>query len=322
MSLARQFELMEPYVRHDIHGDLDAARHRPPVAAHRHRHRRGSPSALSEPSRGRRRRAKRDEKYSRSHNKVCKRLFFVEGGAIEEGDDTVEDDTEEATVETPVFSLHAVAGIPLGKPILLQVTLGAASLVALVDTGSTHNFIGEDAALRTGLPVQPRPRLTATVANGEKVSCPGVLRRAPITIQGMAFDVDLYVMPLAGYDMVLGTQWMAHLGTTIAWDVTTGTVSFQHQGRTVSWQSLPPHQRADVHAVSTGTSLVAATGSSSEDRRHDGARSSAASGLLRRRLRRATGPATTTGPRPRHPPPARRPARRRASLPLPGGAQG
>ena len=97
----------------------------------------------------------------------------------------------------------------------ISVSLGATTLIALLDTGSTHNFIAEAAALRTGLAVQPRPRLTATVANGEKVTCPGVLRQAPITIDDNEFRVDLFVMPLAGYDLVLGTQWMATLGPII-----------------------------------------------------------------------------------------------------------
>ena len=72
-----------------------------------------------------------------------------------------------------------------------------------MDTGSTHNFIGEVAVQRTRLPVQLRPRLTVTIANYEKVACPGVLRKAPITIDGMVFNVNLYIMPLVGNDMVL-----------------------------------------------------------------------------------------------------------------------
>jgi hypothetical protein len=33
----------------------------------------------------------------------------------------------------------------------------------------------------------------------------GVIRQAAITIQGDIFLIELFVMPLAGYDMVLGT---------------------------------------------------------------------------------------------------------------------
>jgi hypothetical protein len=114
-----------------------------------------------------------NEKYSRGHNRFCHRLFFLDGVEIDAPDNDAAATADDAAMEAPVFSLHAVAGVAVGAPILLRVTLGTTPLIALVDTGSTHNFIGEAAAHRTGLPILPRPRLTATVANGEKVACPG-----------------------------------------------------------------------------------------------------------------------------------------------------
>jgi hypothetical protein len=94
----------------------------------------------------------------------------MDGVEIDNADEGAAD--AEAAQEAPLFSLHAVAGVAVGAPILLRVTLGAANLVALVDTGSTHNFIGDAAARHTGLPIHPRPRLTATVANGEAPCSP------------------------------------------------------------------------------------------------------------------------------------------------------
>jgi len=79
---------------------------------------------------------------------------------------------------------------------------------------------------------------------------PGVLRHALISIEGMTFDVDLYVMPLAGYDMVLGTQWMATLGR-IAWDVATHTLSFHHGGRPICWSGVACKMAPTVHAATT-----------------------------------------------------------------------
>jgi hypothetical protein len=105
------------------------------------------------------------------------------------------------------------------------------------------------------LPVQQRPWLTATVANGEKVSCPGVIRQAPISINGMKFLVDIYVMPLAGYDMVLGTQWTATLGR-IAWDSAVGTMVFQQQGREVCWRGVAQQHGPALHAATDGDSLL------------------------------------------------------------------
>lgn len=196
-----------------------------------------------------------DERYSRGHNKVCKRLFLLDSVEDEdEADEVEEEPNTKGATDSAVFSLHAVAGIYTNNSLLLRVSLGATSLVALVDTGSTHNFIGEAAAERTGLQPQPRPRLTATVANGDKIACPGVFRRAPICIDGIKFNVDLFVMPLAGYDMVLGMQWLARLGC-IEWDVPGRSMAFQHQGQRVTWQGVSPRMaREPTRSPSTTTS--------------------------------------------------------------------
>jgi hypothetical protein len=53
------------------------------------------------------------------------------------------------------------------------------------------------------------------VANGERVACVGVIRDAPLTIVSASFPVDLYVMPLVGYDVILGTRWLAVLGPIV-----------------------------------------------------------------------------------------------------------
>lgn len=134
----------------------------------------------------------------------------------------------------------------------VKVQVGAVTLIALLDTGSSHNFIAEEAARRTNLAVQAKPRLTATVANGEKLQCAGVLRQAPITIAGEDFQVDLFVLPLAGYDLVLGTQWMVTLGP-ITWDFQARTMSFARQDRVVCWSDVPARP-----APSLATNAVAA----------------------------------------------------------------
>jgi hypothetical protein len=94
-----------------------------------------------------------DDKFTRCHNRVCKRLFLLEG--FEEDDDGAATETAEdvGTEDAPVFSLQALAGVAFTDTMKLEVGLGSASLIALLDSGSTHNFISEAAALRTGLPL-------------------------------------------------------------------------------------------------------------------------------------------------------------------------
>ena len=241
MSLARQFELMEQYTaapaKGPARGVLGAPGSCPALPA---------PTAATEKAQvpanqGDGRPAKRlskeeqeerrrlglcyncNEKYTRGHNRVCWRIFHIGGVEISDTDEAAATDEQEA--ESPIFSLHAVAGVPIGGTLQIAVSLGGTTLVALLNSGSTHNFIAASAAPRTGLTVQPRPRLTAIVANGERITCPGVIRAAPVSVDGTDFTIDLFVMPLAGYDLVLGTQWMATLGP-IVWDFAKHTMSF------------------------------------------------------------------------------------------------
>jgi hypothetical protein len=192
-----------------------------------------------------------NEPYSRGHNRVCRRIFHIAGVELDDDDNAGH---EEPATESPVFSLHAVAGVA-ALIALLDVSLGRAALIALLDSGSTHNFISAGAAERTGLVVEPRPRLTAVVANGERVSCPGVIRAAPVSIDGTIFHIDLFVMPLAGYDVVLGTQWMATLGP-IVWDFAAPSMAFQLWGRSFHWTGVLADHAPRLHSTAASTSLL------------------------------------------------------------------
>jgi hypothetical protein len=115
----------------------------PAVGAHR---RNGNTKILSTAEQAERRRLglcfNCDEKYSRGHYRFCKRIFFVDG--VELADAAAADATE-GDKEAPCFSLQAVAGVPMTDTMQLAVVVGDASLVALLDSGSTHNFISEEA---------------------------------------------------------------------------------------------------------------------------------------------------------------------------------
>ena len=93
-----------------------------------------------------------DEKYCRGHNKVCKRLFLLDS-KVDDDDEADVGDEEPADTESPVLSLHAVAGVAVVHTMQLQVTVGDTRLIALLDTGSTHSFIAETATERTHLAV-------------------------------------------------------------------------------------------------------------------------------------------------------------------------
>jgi len=63
------------------------------------------------------------------------------------------------------------------------------------------------------LQLECHSNIKVIVANGQCIPFLGVFRRTPFSIDGEAFLVDLFTPPLAGYDVMLGTQWFASLGT-------------------------------------------------------------------------------------------------------------
>jgi hypothetical protein len=76
---------------------------------------------------------------------VCKQLLCIE---VTEDDDTPADDTD-----TPVISIHALIGIRpcVGCTMQLYVITNGARITALMDSGSTHNFVDLNTAERIGL---------------------------------------------------------------------------------------------------------------------------------------------------------------------------
>ena len=107
----------------------------------------------------------------------------------------------------------------------MHIVMRSTSLLALIDSGSTHNFIAAEAAGHANLPTLTQGQLRVIVANGERVQCPGVYRNAPFSINTEEFQADFYGLPLAGYDVILGTHWLASLGP-ILWDFDALTMSF------------------------------------------------------------------------------------------------
>jgi hypothetical protein len=67
------------------------------------------------------------------------------------------------------------------------------------------------------LEVTPQDGLTVKVANGEWVTSGGVCRAAAMTVGSEQFHVNFYALPLDGFDIVLGVQWLRTLGP-ILWD--------------------------------------------------------------------------------------------------------
>jgi hypothetical protein len=104
-----------------------------------------------------------DEKYVRGHH--CKHLFYIESA----------DKDDEDKGDNLQIWLLAITCVRISDTMQLLVHVGKRELVALLDSGSTHNFINEELAVQLGHHFSAGRRLHVTLANGDHVTCGGLL---------------------------------------------------------------------------------------------------------------------------------------------------
>jgi hypothetical protein len=127
----------------------------------------------------------------------------------------------------------------------LLVMMNGTRLRALLDFGSTHNFVDIMAAQRVGIILQLTVGLPVAVMNGDRVTSPGCCRGLRIGVGTESFTIDCYGLEVASYEMVLGVQWIESLGP-ILWDFGRCTMTFIRNGHCVLWiatdvSPAPPH---------------------------------------------------------------------------------
>jgi len=117
---------------------------------------------------------------------------------------------------------------------LLPVVIQGERLLALLDTGSTHNFLQGDIMRRLGLQPAGGEHLRVTITNGDRLPCVGVARDVPISIEGEAFSITCVGLNLGCFDCILGVDYLRTLGA-ILWDFEAMTMAFWRDGRRVCW---------------------------------------------------------------------------------------
>ena len=168
-----------------------------------------------------------DEPYVRGHK--CQRLFYLEVSDCDDHNQSANAD-EVAEDLPPLISLHAITGNRSADTMQVKVGIGNHQFTALLDSGSTRNFISESAAQHVKLCLTASQGATVIVANGDRVACSGLAQEIDIRIGAEYFTVDCYTIPLSCYDMVLGVSYLRTLGS-ILWDFGDLCMAFWHHGK-------------------------------------------------------------------------------------------
>jgi hypothetical protein len=108
-----------------------------------------------------------DEFFTPGHKQHCKQLFVME--VFQEDGDSGDQGLYSAE---PTISIAALTGIQprTGRTMQVYVTVQGAVLRALLDSGSTHNFVDSEAVARVGIKFSSRAGFSVAVANGDRVA--------------------------------------------------------------------------------------------------------------------------------------------------------
>ena len=171
------------------------------------------------------------EKFAPGHNKVCKGkgVYTIEISEDFPLEDDASDNNSEPAVEV---SMCAMTGLGSTDTFLLETDITGVPITALVDSGSTHTFMASSTVDRLGFSPEPLSGVHVKVANGERLQSSGVCRAVRVIIGGEPFNIDVFVIPLEGYELVLGYRWLRSLGS-FNWDCARQRLSFWNGGRRV-----------------------------------------------------------------------------------------
>lgn len=171
-----------------------------------------------------------DDPYVRGHK--CDRLFYLEVTDCDEEEVSNVAPSPAQDDDQPLISLYAITGIKSAETMQLHVTIGTHTFTALVDSGSSHNFISLAAARQAGLHFHDTTRSQVVVTNGDCVACHGQARDVSIIVDTEHFTIDCLAIPLDCYDIVLDVTWLKSLGP-ILWDFDDLRMACWPQGRCV-----------------------------------------------------------------------------------------
>lgn len=134
------------------------------------------------------------EKFHRNHTCSMKGIYMLEL----DDDNAADEPSEQAKI-----SLHALTGIQASRTMQLQVNIAGHTVLALVDSGSTHNFIAKGTAHRLGVACADRNRLSVVVANGDRIKCAGHCDGVTLSIDAEDFCIDFFTIPLEAFELIL-----------------------------------------------------------------------------------------------------------------------
>ncbi|XP_024014590.1 uncharacterized protein LOC112088510 [Eutrema salsugineum] len=155
------------------------------------------------------------------HEKVCPKqellvLTVLNGFEVEVLDENMFElsDTEAKPVgELRHLSLNAFLGIKSPKTTKVLGVIGKTTVVVMLDSGASHNFITPETVAKARLSVAESEALDELLGNGLQIKGLDGCSEVTFALAGYEFTTDFISLDLGNVDVILGVQWLETLGT-------------------------------------------------------------------------------------------------------------
>ncbi|XP_075499166.1 uncharacterized protein LOC142537543 [Primulina tabacum] len=113
------------------------------------------------------------------------------------------------------YVIHDEQAEPDTMLIIGQILLAGVATYALLDSGATHSFISKSFVKKLGvLRVDVESGFRVTVPSGQHMVSNSMVRDLGLKFQKNIVPVDLIVLPMPGFDIILGMDWLTLNGAT------------------------------------------------------------------------------------------------------------
>lgn len=102
----------------------------------------------------------------------------------------------------------------------------------LIGSGNTHNFLQPALVKKLKLQVQAIRSFKVYIGSGDSLSCSSKCPNLALNLQGTKFELDLFVLPMRGAEIVLGIQWLQQLGR-VTHDYAKQSMEFDFGGKPI-----------------------------------------------------------------------------------------
>lgn len=142
--------------------------------------------------------------------------------------------------DIPQISLQAMIGSSKYQTMRVKGWYYKKLLSILLDNGSTHKVLDLHKAKKLGCKLIAVEHMSITSGGGHKLEAPYICKGFRWTIHNQQFVADVYVLPLANCDLILGIQSLKSLGP-ILWYFDKLHMEFSVQGKKVVLRGAKTH---------------------------------------------------------------------------------